>query len=142
MGRFKSRRPPEKRKQIRQPLTVQLVAGRDDDLIEWWLSLPKGERRAEVAKTVLRVGLELPIPDPQSGIGAHELDALRNELFSEWQNWTRQLVDNLPSYVQTAVETALATAPQQPAPPPVEAAEQLDEAIAQERANKLKRASW
>lgn len=142
MGRFKRRRPPEKRKQIRQPLTVQLVAGRDDDLIGWWLSLPKGERRAEVAKTVLRVGLELPIPDSQSRIGAHDLDTLRAELFGEWQQWTRELVDNLPSYVQTAVETALATAPQQPMPPPVEATQQIDEATAQERANKLKRASW
>lgn len=136
------KRPPEKRKKIRKGITLQLVVGEDDDLIAAIQTIPENARQ-QVIKTLLRQSYGLPIPEPStSGVNVQQLETLRAELFNEWQRWTRELVDNLPSYVQTAVETALATAPQQPAPPPVEAVQQIDEVIAQERANRLKRANW
>lgn len=67
----------EKRKKERVGATVQLYVGDDDDLIRWLNSLPeKGKNQA--LKTVLRLGLELPIPEPKQT----EMEAVRSQLES------------------------------------------------------------
>lgn len=45
--------------------TVQLVRGKDDDLIRWLERIPPGGRNAAL-KNTLRCGLELPTPAPET----------------------------------------------------------------------------
>lgn len=67
----------EKRKKERVGATVQLYVGVDDDLIQWLNSLPENGKN-QALKTVLRLGLELPIPEPKQT----EMEAVRSQLES------------------------------------------------------------
>lgn len=65
----------EKRQQKRVGITVQLIEGVDDDLIQWLSRLPKGERQSTI-KRLLRRALRLPMPE----------DAGR-DVEAEWRRW-------------------------------------------------------
>lgn len=64
----------------RETITIKLTPGKDDDLIQWWQSLPKGDHKTDgrqgVVKSTLRAGLQYPIPEPQR----EKIEAIQHEL--------------------------------------------------------------
>lgn len=132
----------------RVTMTVKLRPGKDDDLIAWWQSLEPGnfetDGKQSIIKAVLRAGLELPQPHVETNgeLDPLTLDEIRQQLYQEWEQWTQQLIDSLPGYVQNEVEQRLNTPRPVAAPPPVEAADQIDQQTAMERKNRLSKANW
>lgn len=57
----------------RETITIKLTAGKDDVLIRWWQSLPKGDYKTDgrqgVIKNVLLRGLDLPEQLPPAAPG-------------------------------------------------------------------------
>lgn len=116
----------EQRAKVRIGVTIQLVRGEDDDLIDAIAAIPEGQRQAAI-KSLLRQSYGLPIPKPSSN-GSHvDLDALRQELYQE---------------LMVAMEHKLTTPRVPPAPPPIEAGDQIDSQTAKERKSRLSKANW
>lgn len=112
--------------------TVQLVRGKDDDLIRWLGRIPVGGRNAALKHT-LRCGLELPQPvAPKTESIQHvAVDMSRvDELERMVVNLQRQLA------------SLMAGAPIESQPHILEAAPELTLEDRQNRANKLKKAEW
>jgi len=122
-----------KRAKVRVGVTIQLVKGEDDDLIEAIEALPDGSRQSTI-KNLLRQSYGLPIPEPSTN-GYIDLDSLRQSIYQD-------IMNNINAEIQQRVEQSL-DAPRLPtAPPPVEAGDVLDNQTANERVSRLKRANW
>lgn len=129
----------------RTPATAQLVNGQDDDLIAWYESFPRGQRNQQL-KAAIRAGLGMAQPIASNGhapAAPVDMDAIRQQLYSEWSDWTRQLIESLPGYVQSAVERAMADhQPKTSAENIVQEGERLSQDEVTNRAARLKKATW
>lgn len=115
----------EQRAKERIGVTLQLIVGEDDDLINAIVSIPNGERQATL-KNILRQSLGMPLPvveAPQPVPAVVDEQAIYNKLLQQ-------------------LEMRLNTPSVPPAPPSVEAADQLDAQTANERRNRLRGANW
>lgn len=120
MAKIKRR---EKRVKERVGITLQLIVGEDDDLIEAIAALPIGGRQS-VLKNLLRQSYGMPL----SSNGSHvDFDELRQDMYQE---------------LMAEIEKRLSTPYVPVAPPPIEAADQLDSQTANERKNRLNKANW
>ena len=81
-------------RQKRVTITLKLLPGKDDDLIDWWLSIPVGGRQSLV-KGVLRAyaqqALGLPPKDDAT--------------------WIRETLSALPGYLEQVVARVAAAPP-------------------------------
>lgn len=140
----------------RQAATIQLIAGDDDDLIEWLRSLPKGQVN-NALKTMLRAALHdgveyQPVEPINSELVAkvadleHEIserDAQLDELQREFQTVLGQLnkfADTLPSYVAQLV--ASHTGHIDAAPIEIEPQERVPDEVLERRKENRKQNQW
>jgi hypothetical protein len=76
------KKKPEQRAQQRIGITLQLIIGPDDDLINA-IGAIESSKRQGVLKTILRQSYGMPIPEPKQDV----IDAIQNELIeSQRQN--------------------------------------------------------
>ncbi len=120
----------EQRAKQRIGVTLQLYVGDDDDLINAIASLPDGSRQSTL-KTLLRQSYGMPIPEQSGGISEADYETMRQELYEAIRQELMSELDEKLSKPYTP-----------PAPPSVQAADQLDSRIATERKNRLKGAEW
>lgn len=125
-----AKKKPEQRAKQRIGVTLQLYVGDDDDLINAIASLPNGGRQSTL-KTLLRQSYGMPIPEPSNGISEADYETMRQELYEVIK---QELMADLEQKFNTPYTP--------PAPPSVEAADQLDSRIANERKNRLRGANW
>lgn len=119
----------EQRAKERVGVTIQLIVGEDDDLINAIAALPNGGRQSTL-KTLLRYSYGMPIPEPVANEHI-DIDAIKAEIREELY---QELMGELEQKFNTPYTP--------PAPPSVQAADQLDSRIANERKNRLKGADW
>lgn len=112
----------EQRAKERVGVTLQLIVGEDDDLINAIVSIPNGERQSTL-KNVLRQALGMPLPVVE--VQASPVN--EQEIYERLMQQLEQRLNN--PYVP-------------PAPPPVEAENQLDQQTANERKRRLSGANW
>lgn len=123
-----------RRKQQRRGVTAQLVTGQDDDLIEWLDSLTPGTRQQAI-KDMLRVALGLPVPAPiNNGADLERVQYL--------ETWMHQMAGAYNDLVRRMDSIASLPAAALTSSEPVEAAPQMSADEQQQRAKKLKKASW
>lgn len=84
-----------KRKTQRKGITIQCKYGEDDDLIEWYESLPQGNRQSEVMR-ILRLGLGIPTPPKKISIYGQltgdDIERLIEQRFDElWTATQREI---------------------------------------------------
>lgn len=144
----------------RKTYALNLVMRKDDDLIQWLEHIPPGGRN-QVLKTVLRCGLELPIPAPETdsiqklesevqnmkdvmsrlptmlkqqpgAVDMTRVDELER-IVTNFQEWMSTITQRVESLMQGAPIENLST---------IEAAPELTLEDRQQRANKLKKARW
>lgn len=139
-----------KRKQQRHALTVQLIAGVDDDLIQWAQGFQNGTRQQAV-KYKLRQALDLPIPAPPSPA---EVQALRAEFeairlgnsdaarVQQLEDWMQQMATAYNELVQRIDQLGSLPAAALTSSEPMDSAPQITQEQQQARANKLKKAKW
>lgn len=122
--------------------TIQMVPGKDDDLIRWFTNLPSGNRN-DMLKQVLRFSLfdvQPEQPQPVAVTPAQvDIDALRQE----WERWTHELLKDLPGYVHNLVQQTMdrVQLPHQEEPVVTEA-ERISTEDKLKRKNNLKKAQW
>src|SRR5579862_9048380 len=75
-------------------LTVKLTTGKDDDLIEWLASLPKGERQALV-KRMLRDAVQQRRDDEQRMTQIGQDTAWLRAALSELPGWMEGLLSRI-----------------------------------------------
>jgi hypothetical protein len=83
----------------RTTLTIKLTAGKDDDLIAWLASFPKGERQAN-AKRMLREAVQRSQYDEQCLAQIGQDTAWLRAAFSELPKWMEGLLSRI-AIVQT-----------------------------------------
>jgi len=88
----------------RVTLTVKLTVGKDDDLIDWMSSLPKGQRQALV-KQVLR-----------DAVQQHSEDENRLAQIKQDTVWLRAALSDLPAWMEGLLSRIAVV--QTPEPPP------------------------
>lgn len=120
----------EQRAKQRIGVTLQLYVGDDDDLINAVAALPNGSRQSTL-KNVLRQALGMPLPEVSNGISEADYETMRQELY-----------EAIKQELLTDLEAKFNAPYTPPAPPSVQAADQLDSRIAMERKNRLKGADW
>ncbi len=84
----------------RTTLTIKLTAGKDDDLIAWLASFPKGERQAN-AKRMLREAVQRRHHDEQCLAQIGQDTAWLRAAFSELPTWMEGLLSRI-AIVQVA----------------------------------------
>ena len=99
----------------RASISIKLIPGEDDELIQWWDNLPRGERSTTIKTHLRELCSKQSAPDPLASIRS-ELSAIRNML-------------------------AQGIAVQQPSTQ-IEAAPALSQAQLSERGRKLMKAEW
>lgn len=114
----------EQRAKERIGVTLQLIVGEDDDLINAIRSLPIGERQAAL-KNVLRQALGMPLPVVEVETVAPDMS-----LYMELQQQIEALNERLNNPFVP------------PAPPSVETVDQIDQQTANERKRRLSGANW
>lgn len=124
-----AKKKQEQRAKERIGVTIQLIVGEDDDLINAIIDIPNGERQMTL-KTVLRQALGMPLP-------AKDVQTIVQSIVDE-----QELYERIHQRVMADLEQKLNTPYTPPAPPSVQAADQLDSRIAMERKNRLKGADW
>lgn len=125
-----AKKKPEQRAKQRIGVTLQLYVGDDDDLINAIGLLPNGSRQTTL-KNVLRQALGMPLPEPSNGINQADYETMKAEIREELY---QELMGEMDEKFNTPYTP--------PAPPSVQAADQLDSRIANERKNRLKGADW
>jgi hypothetical protein len=135
--------------------TIKLNPQRDQDLINWLNQIPPGGRNAAL-KHVLRCGLDLPQPVTESA-PVEKLEALAGEVST-----LKQVVSRMPGLIksqagsdprmdelermvinlQLKIENMAMGIPQDDLSPVIDVAPELSIEDKQQRANKLKKASW
>ena len=129
----------------RVPATIQMVRGMDDDLIDWYTSLPEKERH-KILKNKLRASLGLPThpTEPQNAVNAgfefEQIEGFLQQFDQDWNQRIQQLVDSLPDYVQRYVEQALNGHSRQSED--ISGAPSLSSIELGEREARLKKAKW
>ncbi len=88
-------------------LTVKLTVGKDDDLIDWLASLPKGERQSLI-KRLLREAVQHRQNDEQCLAQIGQDTAWLRAAFSELPTWMEGLLSRI-SIVQVANATTVET---------------------------------
>lgn len=78
----------------RTTLTIKLTAGKDDDLIMWLASFPKGERQAN-AKRMLREAVQRHHNDEQCLAQVGQDTAWLREAISELPTWMEALLSRI-----------------------------------------------
>jgi hypothetical protein len=117
----------EQRAKERVGVTLQLIVGEDDDLINAIISIPNGERQATL-KNVLRQALGMPLP-----VVEVQAVAVPNE---------QEIYERLQQKLMADLEQRLNNPFVPPAPPSVETVDQIDQQTAIERKRRLSGANW
>lgn len=139
-----------KRKAKRQTIIAQAKYGEDDDLIEWYLSLPSGTRQKEVMR-LLRVGLGLPIPEQKSvysSLSNDDIEALVTrrvtEEMAKQQQEINKTFDEFWDAAKREIHSAVNSMDYQPKSAsqyqPIE--ETVDEATLAERYQNMMKDEW
>lgn len=145
----------------RKTITINLVRGKDDDLLRWIERIPNQGRNAAL-KFALRAGLELPQPVHETA-PAERLENIAGELetlktaFARLPNLIRQqpgsdprlddlqrAVDDFRQWagtIQNRIDQISSGIVEMPAPI-IDIAPELSEGEKQQRASKLKKAKW
>jgi len=122
----------------RTPITVQAVAGQDDDLIYWLRCIPKGDKQQRL-KAALRTGIEAErarhtaiesvgtILARLDQLAADDIVAAVNASLAELLDIMRHDVQNEAKATRDLIGMAALTPARAIAPPTVTAAPQLDQ---------------
>ena len=113
-------------------LTIKLTAGKDDDLIAWLASLPKGERQA-TAKQLLRDAVRR----------LHD-DENRLVQIGEDTAWLRAALSEMPTWMEGLLSRVVVPETSETAPPNVKAARtgQLSTEGVTRREKRIAKATW
>lgn len=87
----------------RVTLTVKLTPGKDDDLIQWLASVPKG-RRQSIIKTMLRE----TVPHDSSSVDRSLMQIQQDT------SWLREALSELPMWLENLLSNPSALPIQQP----------------------------
>ncbi len=116
----------------RTTLTIKLTAGKDDDLIAWLASLPKGERQV-TAKQLLRDAVRR----------LHD-DEHRLAQIGEDTAWLRAALSEMPAWMEGLLSRVVVTKASETALPDVKTARtgQLSTEGVARREKRIAKATW
>jgi hypothetical protein len=116
----------------RTTLTIKLTAGKDDDLIAWLASLPKGERQV-TAKHLLRDAVRR----------LHD-DENRLAQIGEDTAWLRAALSEMPTWMEGLLSRVAVAKDSETAPPNVKAVRtgQLSTEGVARREKRIAKATW
>jgi hypothetical protein len=130
--------------------TIKMTYADDSDLIEWWHSIPLGNRNAALKEIIREYiaregGYYHPREVPVGTVHTPQFDLSQLDQLRSDTAWIRDALQDMPAYLEQllthAVSIQAATIlPDSRAPTPDAPA--LDDAESQRRARKLKRVSW
>jgi hypothetical protein len=116
----------------RTTLTIKLTAGKDDDLIAWLASLPKGERQV-TAKQLLRDGVRR-LHDNENRLAQ----------IGEDTAWLRAALSEMPTWMEGLLSHVVVTNASETATPDVKAVRtgQLSTEGVARREKRIAKATW
>ena len=116
----------------RATLTIKLTAGKDDDIMAWLASLPKGERQA-AAKQLLRDAVQR----------LHD-DENRLAQIGEDTAWLRAALSDMPTWLERLLSRVVVSGTAETAPPdtkPMRTGQLSTEGVAR-REKRIAKATW
>lgn len=126
----------------REAITIQLVPGKDDDLIRWLSRVDKGKRDPAI-KAAIRDGLKMPQPAAQQA-GAEVSPLMLQQMqefasvFAERMGWVEQWVGHFNQQIE-AMSNSYRPAEQASV---LEVAPRMAQEDLTKRAAKIKKVKW
>jgi hypothetical protein len=121
--------------ETRITLTAKLVAGKDDDLIDWFVSLPRGRRQVAI-KAMLRDAVQRSCP------GASNTDRLAQ--IGEDTAWLRAALSDMPTWMENLLSRVVMAKATETATPDVRTARtgHLSAEGVARREKRIAKATW